>query len=143
MPLTDAPFKITPIGGMAVLLLNKTGGASVAGELVEADTTTDLAVKQCGADSTHPIGAFLDDGVPDAGQAWICIGGIVDVMLKDATASTKGYWAKVSDTAGRADITGTTPSPPTAAVHFSEIGHCIQTAGAGSDVKARIVMHFL
>ena len=143
MRIGGTPCRITPIGGLAVLLLNKTGGASVAGELVQASTTTDFAVEQADADGVQAIGAFLDDGVPDASWAWVVVSGICDVMLEDATAATHGNWVQVSGTAGRADATNSPPSPASTNAHFTEIGHCIQTAGAGSDVKARIVMHFL
>lgn len=137
----DEKVAYTAIGGIAVRLTNKTSSNSVAGELVDADTSTNDAVKQSDADSDDCIGAFLDDGVADGSEAWVVVGGICDVMLKDATAATRGNWVKTSDTAGRADATAGSP-PGAVAGHFQELGHCIETISSGTDVKARILLHF-
>jgi len=97
--------KFTTEGGLAIQLINKTGAASVRGTLVEADTTTDLAFKVNDADGHHPIGAVYEAGVADAALCWVVIYGKCQVLLKDTTASTRGYWVKSSDAAGRADAT--------------------------------------
>lgn len=141
-----APAKFTPEGGLAVQLTNKTGAASVKGTLVEADDTTDNAFKVMVADDPDPIGAVYEDGIADGEPCWVVVAGIAEVLIEDGTAATRSYWAKVSDTvAGRADITNPAPAGGAIAAledHFTEIGHCLETKGSGTDVLAKIVMHF-
>ncbi len=143
--LLNDKVMITPIGGIAIQLTNKTGGASVKGTIVIADTTTDNAFDITEADDDHPIGVVYEAGVADAAECWVVIYGIAEVLLKDTTASTHGYWVKTSDTAGRADAT--IAAPPGGGIseldeHMQEIGHCLETQTGGTDVLAKIVMHF-
>jgi hypothetical protein len=133
--------RLTDEGGIAVKLTNKTGAASVKGTLVEASITTDGAVDIAAADALDPIGAMYEDGVADGDETWIVISGIADVLLKDGTASTREHWVGVSDVSGRADATAITPPGPVLA-HFREIGHALESKGSGTDVLARIVLHF-
>lgn len=132
---------ITPDGGLAIPLLNKTGADSVRGTVVEASDTTDDAVKLCEASGDHPIGVVYTDGIADGGTVYVVVSGIADVLLKDSTAATRGYWVSTADVAGRADATNASP-PGVVLSHFREIGHCIESKGAGSDVLARCVLHF-
>jgi len=134
-------IRFTEEGGFAILLTNKTGAASVKGTIVEADTTTDNAFKASAASSDDPIGIVYEAGVADGSECWVVIYGIAEVLLKDTTASTRGYWVMTSDAAGRADATNAAP-PGFVASHFQEIGHCIESKTAGTDVLAKIVMHF-
>lgn len=134
--IESAKWKRTAIGGMAIKLTNKTGGASVAGELVETSTVTSDAVSQSGADSSITVGVFLDDGIADGSEAWIVVAGIADVKY-DATGADKGDWVKASGTAGRAESSG---SEVPGANHFREIGHALEDAAANA--LGRIVMHF-
>ena len=137
----DIIAHLTPEGGLALRLTNKTGAASVKGTLVEADGAVDNAFEIADASSNHSIGVVYEDGVVDGDECLVCIGGRVQVLLKDATASTRHNWVKTSDVAGRADATGA--SPAAAPTHFLEIGHCIESKGADTDVLAFIMMHFL
>jgi hypothetical protein len=137
--------RFTDIGGLAILLTNKTGAASVKGSLVKADTAVDNAFILTAADDQECIGVVFDDGVADGNQAWVVIFGIAQVLLKDTTASTRGNWIKTSDTAGRADAT--LAAPPGGGVtqldeHMQEVGHCMESKGSGTDVLARAVLHF-
>jgi hypothetical protein len=131
---------ITTGGGFALRLTNKTGGASVKGTLVQADTTTDNAFSVEGANGIDPIGVVAESGVPDGSLCWVVIGGRVQVLLTDSTASTRGNWCAVSTTqAGRVDANA--GSPPNQARHFQEVGHCLETKTAGTNVLAWINMH--
>lgn len=142
----NGKFAITDIGGFAIKLTNKTGAASVRGTLVESDTTTDSAFKNNAADGNHPIGIVFEDGIADAFECWVVISGICQVLLKNATASTRGFWVRGStDTIGRADAT--LENPPGGGIvpldaHMQEIGHCLETKGADTDVLCKIVLHF-
>jgi hypothetical protein len=130
--------------GWQIKLTNKTGSPSVKGELVEASTGTDMAFQQSGADSLEVIGVVYEAGVADGSECWIWTGqgSVCQVLIKDGTAATRGYWAATSDTAGRADIT-TASAPGLILTHFQEIGHGLESQGSGTDVLARILFHTL
>ncbi len=137
----DIIAHLTPEGGLALRLTNKTGVASVKGTIIEAHGATDNAFRVCDASSVEPFGIVYENGKADGAECLVVIGGRTRVLLKDATASTRNFWAGVSDVAGRADCTGA--SPPAAPAHFKEIGHCIESQGAGVDVLSYIMVHFL
>ncbi len=137
--------KFTPEGGIAVRLINKTSAPSVKGTIVVADSTTDDAFKVATGSDPDCIGVVYDDGVADGSECWVVTFGIAEVLLKDATASTRGYWVQASDTGGRADATNA--APPGGGVteidrHFTEVGHCIEFKNAGTNVLCKVVMHF-
>jgi len=130
----------TEEGGLAVRLTNKTGAPSVKGSLVETHTN-DESFELTGADCTECFGAVYEDGIADGSECLVVVGAIAEVLLKDGTASTTKNWVQTADAAGRADATN--GSPAAAPQHFQEVGHCIETKGAGTDVLAKIIMHFL
>ena len=130
----------TAEGGLAIRLTNKTGSASVKGDLVRADTGVDNAFILTGADDDECLGAVYEAGVADGSQAWVVVAGIAEVLLKDTTEAIRGNWVETSDTAGRADATQA--SPAAAPAHFQEIGHSIENKSSGTNVLAKIVMHF-
>lgn len=125
---------------MALRLINETGAASVKGTLVQPHTN-DRSFELTDANCVECFGAVYEDGIAEHAECLVVIGGRVQVMLKDATLSTTKNWVKTADVAGRADATGA--SPAAAPQHFQEIGHCIETKGADTDVLAFIMMHFL
>ena len=136
---------ITPEGGIAVRLMNKTGADSVKGQIVSADHTNDNAFQTTGASAIIPAGAVYESGVPDGQMCWVVVSGIAEVLLKDDTPSVHGNWVGVSAVAGRVlagggGHPGTTP--PEQAIHNSEIGHCLESKDAGTNVFAKIIMHF-
>lgn len=143
----DGSAKLTPEGGVAVKFINDTGADSVYGSLVALSKTTANAVKLGGPDYPDPCGfVYSNDERAVGEEMWVVITGIADVLIEDGTAAGQGYWAKVSDTiAGRADITDLFPAGGTITAledHMSEIGHCISAVESGTDVLARIVIHF-
>jgi len=133
---------MTAEGGLAICLVNKTGGNSVKGEAVNADTSADKAFKQSAIDAYDVIGAVYEAGIAADGLCWVVISGQADVLLKDGTTSTRGNWLGMSDTAGRFNASGGVPSPPTDAQHFRECGHVLETKGSGTSVLARSALHF-
>jgi hypothetical protein len=135
----SSKVKFTPEGGLAVQLVNDTGAASVKGSLVEASTAVDGAVKL--SDPYECMGVIYEDGVANGQLVWVVVAGVAEVLLENSTAATRGYWAGVSTTPGRADITNAAP-PGLVDAHFTEIGHCIQSAASGTDVLAKVVLHF-
>jgi len=137
--------RMTVEGGFAVKLTNKTGGASVKGTLVHASTGTDNAVSTTDTDEIQPIGVIYEAGIADGSDVWVVTQGIAEVLLQDSQASTRGYWARTSVTqAGRADCS--TAAPPGGGVpeldaHMTEIGHCLESKDAGTNVLCKILMH--
>jgi len=136
-------FKITPEGGYAIRLTNDTGAASVKGSVVTTGGTVDNSFVLQSAEF-EAIGVAYEDGIADGSECWVVVSGIAEVLLKDGTAATRGYWAKCADTDGRALVT----TPPTGigalstSEHFMEIGHCLTSKDAGTNVLAKIVLHF-
>ena len=127
---------MTAIGGFAIKLTNKTGSSTVAGQLIQTDTTTNDSFATSGANSDDTIGIILEAGIADGSEAWVVVSGIADVLM-DSGGSARGDRIISSATAGSADVWNTGGA---VATHFQEIGHCIETrAGAG---LARCVLHF-
>jgi hypothetical protein len=136
---------LTRDGGIAIWLINKTGSASVRGKLVTPGVNPS-SVQAVTAGVPNAIGAFLDSGVADGQPARVVISGVAWVLFADGQAPTVGYWVGSSDAvAGRARAQALPPGsglPDEVAAHNAEIGHCIDTVAAGTDVLARVVLHF-
>ncbi len=141
--------QITPIGGIAIKLTNKTGSNTVQGQLVRADSANDDAFQLIVADGEECFGIVLEAGVADGSEAWIVVSGIADVAMQDNTAATHGNWLRTSITeAGYANATNA--SPPGGGIpeldrHMKEIGNCIETVaatGGGTHILARCVLHW-
>jgi len=136
--LHNEKFKITNTGAYCIKLTNKTGSNTVAGQIVKTLAgvgNPDDAVALAGVSELHPIGVFLESGVTDGSEAWIVVSGIVNVLV-DAGGCARGDRLITGAIGGFATVN----NAPSVAVHFQEIGHCIETrAGAG---LARAVLHF-
>lgn len=137
-------IKITPEGGIAIKLTNKTGANSIKGYLVVTSSGTDNAVNICSTDVVGPIGVFYESGIIDGNDAWIVVSGIADVYYSASTV--RGYFARNGQTGDTGVTPGmayaeTAPVPPLATdSHFREIGHVLETrTGAG---LAKTVLHF-
>lgn len=129
-------YKITGIGGFAVALTNNTGLASVEGQLVETDDTDENSYKVADANSMHVAGFVYNAGVADGSEVWIVTGGIAKILI-DAGGCVHHDRLIASATAGSADVSNT----PSAADHFKEIGHALETVvGAG---LAKVMIHLL
>ena len=130
---------MTPIGGLAIKLTNKSGGVTVQGQAVIAYSTTavDDAFDVAGLSADNVIGIVLEAGVADGSEAWIVTGGIADVLM-DAGGSTRGSRVISSgNIAGSADIWDVGGA---VATHFQEIGHCIESIGGIG--LTRCILHF-
>ena len=127
-------------------LINDSGVASVYGEVIHTSQLTDFAFQVAVADDPECIGVVYEAGIAAGSLCWVVTYGSAEVLLEDATASTHGYWARISITdAGRADITN--PAPPGGGVveidrHFRELGHGVQSVTAGTDKLAEVHLHF-
>lgn len=139
-------IKITNEGGLAVQMINQTGATSVKGSVVDLSDTADFACKLAEIESVDPVGVIYEGGIAIGELVWVVYLGLVDVLLEDGTAATRGYWVSVSTTqTGRADATNAQPPGGTIAAieqHFTELGHCFESKGSGTDVLARVNIHF-
>lgn len=128
-------YRFTERGGKAISLINDTGVASVKGELVDMSDAIDFGFK-VEDEELDSIGVVYEGGVADGQPTWIVTEGPVQVLLKDTTAAVHGNWVKGSATVGRVEAT-VTPSGISAiasAEHFKEVGHCMESKSAGTDV---------
>jgi hypothetical protein len=99
-----------------------------------------MAFETEAADEDEPIGIVYEGGVADGSDAWVWgSGAVAQVLLVNSTAATRGYWAAVGSAAGRADMSN---ANPVVANHWREIGHCLESKTAGTDVLARALIHF-
>lgn len=137
--------KLTPEGGIAVLMVNKTGANSVKGEVLTTDSTVANAVRKIVVDIPNPIGVFYESGVPDGQDAWVVLSGLAEVYFIGST--TAGQFARGflttdggSYVAGQA-LAEVLPIAPFASdKHFYEIGHVTESrTGAG---LAKCILHF-
>lgn len=129
---------ITSEGGFVISLINKTGANSIKGTIIEASHTDENAFGVADANSDHPIGVVLDNGVADGEYCRVVVGGKAQVLMKDTEAATVGYWVRTSDVAGRA-IMEISPNP---SFHWQEIGHSLENQLAGTNVLVWIDLHF-
>ena len=134
----------TPVGGLYVRMQNKTGSASVKGTLVTTGSESMSFVAVTGG-VPNCMGIVYDAGVADGSVCRVVVAGIAQVLFKDGEAPVVGYWCGNSvDTAGRAEAKESLPDNSGAGVtlHNREIGHILETKEAGTDVLARVVLHF-
>jgi hypothetical protein len=134
-------------GGLAVKMINKTGGVSVKGTVVDPyeAAAIDGAVRKIVKDIPDPIGVIYDDGIPDGQDVWVVVSGIADVYF--VGNATRGHLARgfitadgASYVAGQALSEAVPTSPFATDKHFYEIGHVLESrTGAG---LAKCILHF-
>jgi len=129
-------IKHTKEGGLAVWLMNKTGAASVKGEILEGDSAVADAVEQSDANCLNAFGITYESGIADGEYMWVVVSGRCQVKMDAGGAALQDRFI-TSATAGRADVSNS----PATAVHFQEIGHSIGTAAANALCWA--IIHFL
>lgn len=143
---TAPPAVLTQEGGLATWLVNKSGAPSVRGTMVTAGGGVTRGAVPVTAGIPNPIGAVYDAGVPDGALMRVVVAGVAEVLMQDGQAPVVGYWVGTSATVnGRAYVQPAPPGgglPSEIAAHNGEIGHCLESKGAGTDVLALCVLHF-
>lgn len=130
----------TDEGGMCIRLINKTGVASVKGQVVQASSATDLAYAVNPTQGDMPIGIVYDAGVADGGSVRLVIAGLADVLIDSAqTIAGNRVVYSSGTTAGRVDSAA---SVPAATTHFREVGHMLETKANGGSTLCRCVLHW-
>ena len=119
----------TQAGGRGVLMENQTGGASVAGQVVECHASIDDAFDTESTSGTDAIGVVYNAGVANGSDVWIITGGRAQI-LADANGFTNNERLGTSDTVAGAveDIGGS----PITALHFTEVAHACGDAASNS-----------
>jgi hypothetical protein len=138
-------IRITPDGGFAMKMFNRTGAPTIKGQLVQADPDTDNGAILTPTNGDDTIGVFLDDGIADDAYAWVVWGGLAYVAFEDNVAAAHGNW--VATGATESGYARTQPAPPAlgVAAHFEEVGHCLESVaagGAGTHILAKCAIHF-
>jgi hypothetical protein len=149
MHILSPKLGVTPEGGIAIKLTNKTGGNSIKGYCVTPSTGTNNAVMLVPVGDPDCIGVFYEDGIADAAEAWVVISGIADVYFWGGATGgnpTRGELARTGLAADTGEVAGQAwsepiPTSPFATdKHFCEIGHVLETrTGAG---LAKVNLHF-
>lgn len=140
----NANFKITPEGGYAIKLINRTGAVSVKGYAVTASSAYDNACSNIVVNVPNPIGVVYESGVADGSPMWVVVSGIAEAYF--ANTPTRGYLARGFLTGDAGYVSGqilseAIPTSPFATdKHFYELGHILETKGAPG--LAKMVLHF-
>ena len=130
--------KITPEGGYAVKLTNKTGAPSVKGQIVGIKTGTDNAFDLTAVDATYNLGVVYESGVADAAECWVVVGGIAQVLMKNA--AVRGQLCRIplnTDDSEAAGYAMAAEQSGTASVY--KIGDVLETADA--EVLCKVLLH--
>lgn len=127
-----------------VYMINKTGAASVKGEVVTVHGSVDNAVAKIAIDTANPIGVFEESGIPDGVLAPIKKSGIADVYF--IGNATRGHLARTFITGDDGFVAGQALSEPYPTApfatdkHAGELGHCLESrTGPG---LAKCMLHF-
>lgn len=119
-----------------VSLINRTGAASVKGQVVAVSTAYDTAFMTAPANSEMAVGVVLEGDSPNGRACRVAVSGPARVLLKDGTAATRGNWVMVSDVVGRADATNAAPTSN----HMRGLGKCLESKTAGTDVLCTVLL---
>ena len=135
---------ITPEGGFAKRMINKTGVASVKGTLVIASTGTNYAFEISPVSAPNVVGVVYESGIADGSYCWVVTNGPAQVLLKNTTGSTKGHWVRTADVAGRCITAAAPPGGGISEIdqHLCEIGHCMETVTSGTDKLCLVMTHY-
>jgi hypothetical protein len=122
-------FKITPEGGFAVRLTNKSGVVSVKGQIVSHKGTVARAFDLTAVDANHCLGVVYESGIEDAAECWVVVSGIAQVLMKNA--ATMGHICRIplnTDDGEAAGYAMDAAQSGTASVY--KIGDVLETADA-------------
>lgn len=137
---------MTPEGGVAVRLTNKTGSPTVKGYVVSCSTGIDNAFILSAVDGFDPIGIIYEADIADASECWVVVSGIAECIA--TSNSTRGQFMRVPASTDTGEVAGKliTEAYPTGGSqaetdkHFKECGHVLESKTAGTLFKA--ILHF-
>ncbi len=131
--------------GIQIRVTNRTGGASVKGQVITPSGTYDNAVELVNSAAPYvATGVVYEGGVADGSDMWCwTTGSACEVLMQDSDATTRGNWVRCSSTVNGRAFSDTLPTPPTADTHFQEIGHAMESNAGGTDQLVLIWFHTL
>ena len=131
-------FKITPEGGFAVRLTNKSGAVTVKGQIVSHEGTVANAFDLTAVDANHCLGVVYESGVEDGAQCWVVVAGIAQVLMKNA--ATMGHICRIPLTADVGEAAGYAMAAEQSGIaSVYKIGDVLETADA--DVLCKVLLH--
>ena len=131
-------FKITPEGGFAVRLTNKSGAETVKGQIVGIKTGTDNAFDLTAVGANHCLGVVYESGIEDDAVCWVVVSGIAQVLMKNA--AVRGQLCRIplnADDSKAAGYAMAAAQSDTASVY--KIGDVLETADA--EVLCKVLLH--
>jgi hypothetical protein len=135
-------IKLTPEGGYAIRMTNRTGAPSVKGSIVSVSESVDDSVNLQN-NEYDAVGVVYESGIAVGSLMWVVVAGRVQVLMKNTVATTRGGVLISANTDGRADwIANPGTGLPAVDVHFKEIGHCLESKAGGTDVLVYGIIHF-
>jgi len=136
--LEGAKLKITPEGGIAVKLINKTGAPSVKGTIVNVESATDNGFALTPIDANYNLGVVYESGVADGAECWVVTKGIAEVLMKNA--ATRGQLCRIPLTGDTGEVTGYAMAAAQAAsTSVYTIGDVLESKDA--DVLCKVLLH--
>jgi len=129
--------KITPEGGYAVKLTNKTGAPSVKGQIVSHKGTVANAFALTAVNATHCLGVVYEEGVKDDAECWVVVSGIAQVLMKNA--ATMGHICRIPLTADGVEAGYAMDAAQSDTASVYKIGDVLETANA--EVLCKVLLH--
>ena len=131
-------FKITPEGGFAVRLTNKSGAVTLKGQIVSHQGTVARAFDLTAVDANHCLGVVYESGVEDGAQCWVVVAGIAQVLMKNA--ATMGHICRIPLTADGGEAAGyAMDAEQSSSASVYKIGDVLETADA--EELCKVLLH--
>lgn len=130
--------KITPEGGYAVKLTNKTGAPSVKGQIVSHKGTVARAFDLTAVGANHCLGVVYESGIEDAAECWVVVSGIAQVLMKNA--ATMGHICRIPLNTDEGEAAGyAMDAAQSSSASVYKIGDVLETADA--EVLCKVLLH--
>jgi len=131
-------FKITPEGGFAVRLTNKSGAVTVKGQIVSHKGTVARAFDLTAVDANHCLGVVYESGIEDAAECWVVVSGIAQVLMKNA--ATMGHICRIPLSTDEGKAAGyAMDAEQSSSASVYKIGDVLETAEA--EVLCKVLLH--
>ena len=131
-------FKITPEGGFAVRLTNKSGAVTVKGQIVSHKGTVARAFDLTAVDANHCLGVVYESGIEDAAECWVVVSGIAQVLMKNA--ATMGHICRIPLNTDEGEAAGyAMDAAQSSSASVYKIGDVLETADA--EVLCKVLLH--
>ena len=137
--INNPKIKLTPEGGFAVKMTNKTGAASVKGSIVSLSTGTDNAFALSAIDASGVVGVVYEAGKADAAECFVVVKGIAETLFTNNV--THGMYARAPVAADDGEVAGTAVGAAIPAATFdtdaylARFGFVLESKNAGTLAK--------